>query len=176
MNHSQREGKDTAKGARGHSSVEGAADTLIAVESETLTVIKLRDGVNGRAYGFSLDVVDLGEDSDGDALSTCVVAATETAGTAKPVSLSAGARIALKALTEVLGEVGELMAGSSTIPRGVRAVDLKSWRTRFRIRYGSDDATGEAVRKAFQRARQGLLGAEVIVVSDPYVWLTQRTP
>ncbi len=143
------------------------------MENETLTVTKLRDGVNDRVYGFRLEVVDLGEDGDGDTLTTCVVVPTEGGPAPRRRALSGVARVALQALREALKEHGEFMPETSTIPRGVRAVELDVWRARFRIRYGSDDAKGDTVRKAFQRGRETLLREEVLGVSDPYVWLVQ---
>ena len=47
-------GKDTAKGARGHSALFAAADTVICVADGVATVEKSRDGESGQSYGFKL--------------------------------------------------------------------------------------------------------------------------
>jgi hypothetical protein len=67
-------GKDATKGARGHSSLKGVADTEIEVSVErdgngkavkrTFKVSKQREGEEGLAREFVLDVVDLGQDPD----------------------------------------------------------------------------------------------------------------
>ena len=60
------------------------------------------------------------------------------------------------------------------IPAGVRGAKLKDWRERFAKRYGSEDGserTADAVRKAFQRAKENLLSQNIIRISDPYIWV-----
>lgn len=70
-------GKDTAKGARGHSSLRAATDTEIEVANESGTraavVTKQRDYSGGETFAFSLKSVQLGIDQDGDEVSSCVV-------------------------------------------------------------------------------------------------------
>ena len=70
-------GKDNTKGARGHSSLSGAAATEIEVASDgderAAYVRKQRDYRGGEKFEFSLDVVVVGKDEDGDDVTTCVV-------------------------------------------------------------------------------------------------------
>ena len=71
-------GKDSAKGARGHSSLRGAVDTEIevagTVNPRTATVRKQRDLPSGDVFAFDLDPVDLGTDPETfDPISACVV-------------------------------------------------------------------------------------------------------
>lgn len=171
-------GKDEARGARGHSSLKGAADLEISVSNNdgarTLRVEKLKDGQDGVSYGFRLEVVDLGEDDDGDPVNSCVVVPTEGA-PAKATSrrLSDSARFALDTLRQALEEHGQKLPATSTIPGGVTAVTLEQWRARFRLRYGSDgeDLKADTLKKAFKRAKADLLGRSLIGISDPYVWV-----
>lgn len=76
-------GKDAAKGARGHSSLRAATDTEIEVEDNegdrAAWVRKQRDYQGGEVFPFTLKAVDLGQDSDGDQVSSCVVEATDSA-------------------------------------------------------------------------------------------------
>lgn len=72
-------GKDTARGARGHSSLRGAVDTEIEVTTPSegdnarqAIVRKQRDYATGEAFDFALRVVELGVDQDGDMVTTCV--------------------------------------------------------------------------------------------------------
>lgn len=72
-------GKDTSKGARGHSSLRAAVDTELLVEGRdnprTLTVTKQRDLPTVAAMQFDLDPVTVGHDSETDEpLTACVVA------------------------------------------------------------------------------------------------------
>lgn len=171
-------GKDGSRGARGHSSLFGASDTVISVIERVATVEKSRDGTQGDQFPFALDVVDLGTDSDGDAVTTCIVRHLDDAPAPRrrpSQTLSGVARVALHALTEAITEHGKTMPGTSTIPAGVRAVTLDRWRAQFKLRYGTDPAGDErdqgAVKMAFRRAREQL--AKSVGVSDPYVWLTR---
>lgn len=70
-------GKDSSKGARGHSSLKAAADVELTVKRSgtlrTAAVTKLKDGEEGAVYQFRLRVVDLGRDADGEPISSCVL-------------------------------------------------------------------------------------------------------
>lgn len=74
-------GKDTARGARGHSSLRAATDTEIEVgtagedgeETRAAMVTKQRDYQGGETFAFALKTVELGVDQDGDDVSSCVV-------------------------------------------------------------------------------------------------------
>jgi len=71
-------GKDTTKGARGHSSLRAACDFEIEVtrgtESREMRVSKQKDGADGLRMAFRLEVVETGSvDEDGEPETTCVV-------------------------------------------------------------------------------------------------------
>jgi hypothetical protein len=72
-------GKDTSKGARGHSSLRAAIDTELELTRDEIGVItaevrKQRDGPTGYKFTYTLRQVHLGDDQDGDQVTTCVVA------------------------------------------------------------------------------------------------------
>lgn len=74
-------GKDQSKGLRGHSSLYAALDGAIEVErtasGRSFRAAKVKDGDDGEKNGFRLDVVALGFDEDGDAVTSCVVVPEE---------------------------------------------------------------------------------------------------
>jgi len=80
-------GKDASKGSRGHSSIKAACDVEIKVErsndTRSITTSKMKDGVEGIGYLFKLHTVILGEDEDGDDITSCIVE-FKGAGQAKP--------------------------------------------------------------------------------------------
>ena len=165
-------GKDSSKGARGHSALFAAADTVIAIDDHVATVEKSRDGETGADFGFKLDVIDMGQDADGDPITTCVIVPTDAAPKKqRKKSLPGAAQVALKALGEAIADHGERMPETSTIPVGVEAVTIDRWRKQFRLRYGTDDTTGDTTKKAFQRSREVLLREQIVNMSDPYVWM-----
>ena len=68
-------GKNTDAGARGHSSLFGAVDTELTVEDKRkLKITKQKEGEDGVSYAFRLEQVDLGNDEDGNAVTSAVVA------------------------------------------------------------------------------------------------------
>ena len=70
-------GKDTAKGARGHSSLRAATDTEIELEIDgkirTATATKQRDLEPQEPIVFTLKIHKLGVDEDGDPVTTCTI-------------------------------------------------------------------------------------------------------
>ncbi len=70
-------GKDAAKGVRGWSGIEGAADFILEVIRESgrrsATVRKLKDDVDGLTFYFDLQQVVIGRDEDDDAITSCLV-------------------------------------------------------------------------------------------------------
>ncbi len=76
-------GKDASRGARGWSGIKAAADAEITVERRTsmnrATVTKLKDGAEGAVFDFKLVEVDLGHDSDGEPINSCVLHFSEAA-------------------------------------------------------------------------------------------------
>jgi len=74
-------GKDASKGARGWSGTHAAADCVIEVvrdgDHRAATVVKQKDGMDGAEYGFALDIVVVGHDDDGEAITSCVLRSTD---------------------------------------------------------------------------------------------------
>lgn len=70
-------GKDASKGMRGHSSLLGAVDASIEVNSKPngrrWKVRKSKDGEAGQEYDFDLHYVDLGTDPYGEPTGSCVI-------------------------------------------------------------------------------------------------------
>lgn len=76
-------GKDASRGGRGHSSLRAAVDTEIEVTHPSgdiyrvATIVKQRDLATISPLCFSLDVVELGLDRRGKAITSCVVKAQD---------------------------------------------------------------------------------------------------
>jgi hypothetical protein len=72
-------GKDASKGLRGHSSLNAALDVAIEVQAETVKtprffrITKSKDGTCGDGTAFKLKSIYLGTDTDGDAITSCIV-------------------------------------------------------------------------------------------------------
>ena len=102
-------GKDVTKGLRGHSSLLAALDCAIEIiragDRRSWCIAKSKDGLDGNAHAFRLDVVELGIDEDGDQITSCVIVPeTVTAGEVQKVKIPRGGnqKIILKAIRELL--------------------------------------------------------------------------
>lgn len=102
-------GKDASKGARGWSGLRAAADVELEVlrsdELRSISVTKLKDGQDGTNIGFKLHTVILGEDEDGDDITSCIVEYTNTGRATKEKGATVGPkeRQILMVLNEVFG-------------------------------------------------------------------------
>lgn len=85
-------GKDASKGARGSGALRAAADMELEVlqlrDYRVATVTKMKDGEDNKEYAFRLHEVVIGEDEDGDSITSCVVEARGT----QPKALAAPRR------------------------------------------------------------------------------------
>lgn len=97
-------GKDESRGARGHSSFKAALDTEIEVTTtgsmHVATATKQRDLPSGTAYAFTLEVVELARDDEGDAITTCVVRVSEAPVSARKAPTGKNQAALLAALQE----------------------------------------------------------------------------
>lgn len=72
-------GKDESRGLRGWSGLFANADGVIMLDDpkgeqiRTGTIVKVKDGPAGDTFAFELEQISLGQDADGDAITTCVV-------------------------------------------------------------------------------------------------------
>src|SRR5262249_40585497 len=122
---------------RGHSSLMGALDVQIGVVRDTVknivaTVEHMKDGQEGDQITSRLEVVEVGTDTDGDVITSCIIAPVEgTTPTRKAAvsRLTKGAKIALEALHYAIGECGEVPPASNHIPGKEKTVSVDQWRT-----------------------------------------------
>lgn len=163
---------------RGHTALLGAADAQISVKKDAdgkivTKVDYAKDFSDGAETVSRLEVVEVGIDDDGEAITSCVIVATDEApkqakGKAR---LSASCQIALEALKEAIADGGEMAPASNHIPAGRKAVKAELWR---RYAYSRNISQGEqdAKRIAFKRASQDLQAKGLVGTWDEWVWLT----
>jgi hypothetical protein len=114
-------GKDVAKGARGWSGLKAAMDVEIEVSRSLLhgRMIKLsksKDGEEGQPMGFKLNVVQIGEDEDGDPITSCVIEHSDK------VVVAASPKDGLKAEHQII--LG-IMARAADIEAAMRMDDIR---------------------------------------------------
>ena len=121
---------------RGHSSLMGALDVQVAVKRDAedniiATVELMKDGPQGDEFASRLEVVEVGTDDDGDPITSCVIVPVEGLAPSrkdKAVKLTKGAKIAIDALHEAVGDCGAIPPASNHIPGGVKCVTIDQWR------------------------------------------------
>lgn len=142
-------GKDTTKGLRGHSSLFAAMDAAIEVSRELSRegdhrewkVAKSKDGRDGQAQGFCLDIVSLGLDEDNEELTSCVISPTGPVTRSKALTVSQG--VAMDALMKSLSD--DLFGES---------VHRDVWREAF---YQASAGSMDSKRRAFNRGVNDLV-------------------
>lgn len=167
-------GKDAAKGARGHSSLRAAIDTeieVVALEgAHSATVAKQRDLPKGGVFGFRLDVVELGTNRHGEAVTSCIVNAEEPTAQTPKRRLSGDQEAAFRILHDALAEAGK--PGHPSVPQGLPSIPEDWWRDRFYNR-AKPGATQEAKKKAFRRAADDLARMGMVGANAGRVWATR---
>lgn len=170
-------GKDQAKGARGHSSLRAAIDTEIEViagedgATRTATIVKQREMPKGDVHTFSLEVVEIGTNRHGEAVTTCLVRyADDGASDTKPYrrKLPQSQSRALDVLSSLIAASGQ--PGGVGLPSGVLSVPEKWWRERFYDR-AMPGAEHKAKEKAFRRAADALVSCCAVGMSAGRVWI-----
>ena len=171
-------GKDSARGARGHSLLRAAVDTEIEVKAEegsdlkTATTVKQRDMAKGQVMPFRLEVVELGRNRHGEAVTTCLVAAAhveEGAGSdGHKIKLSGDSRQAFDVLVDLLNEKGR--PGFPSVPPHTVSIPDEWWREAFysRCKIGAER---KAKEKAFRRAADTLTQSGLVAANAGRVWV-----
>ena len=173
-------GKDQGKGARGHSSLRAAVDTEIELTVEgsirLATTRKQRDLEGGKVAAFTLNVVTIGEDHDGDPITSCTVEAQDPADVKqkKGRTLKGLQQIAHQALIDALMNKGRKITTSEHYPSNRQVVSAPIWYDEFKLRRAEDGVTGDSVRKAFTRARNWLQDNDYTREYDDDVWLIEE--
>lgn len=163
-------GKDEERGARGSNALRAAADTEISVTNQgEIRCTKQRDYVTPETLYFTLRNVTLGEDEDGDAVSSAVVD-NEQAKPKKRKPLSGKDQVAMNALNEALRDHGKRYAGSDHYPDSTDIVDVSAWREACHKHGLTTGGSDSAARMAFKRAKDSLMNADLIREYNDRVW------
>ena len=178
-------GKDKNRGMRGHSSLLAAADTVIEVErskagDRSFRIEKSKDGVDGETFSFELNIVPLGEDSDGDMITSCVVKEGEQV--AKGRARAALTELQRGWLNDLQAIFAEPDLGKMTIP--VSGMTQQFCLTRDEVREGlkrkgrltlhADGTLTGADREKIRAALNSLKDKGKIGMTDKYVWILKE--
>jgi hypothetical protein len=165
-------GKDAARGLRGHSSLFAAMDAAVEVSREgdrrEWKVSKSKDGADGDAHPFRLEVVNLAPDGEGEPVSSCVVRRDLSAADIQRVKLPQGGnqRLVLEALRPLLK--ASQTFGKAGAPPYRPCIELEA-----AVSAGAAHLTCQTDRRS-TRARDALTGLAsrgVLECCDGWVWL-----
>lgn len=157
-------GKDASKGARGHSSFFAALDTALELTHDeengtrALKLAKQKDGEDGRSWGFRLKSVALGEDRDGDPVSSCVIEYTDAPNPGRrDKGQEASEQHVLAALKAVLSDHGRRAPNGVPAPAGAYVAPLKLVRERaYQIGLSKEGESESSKRQRWNRALEKL--------------------
>ena len=167
-------GKDTGRGLRGHSSLTGAVDAIIEVtrdesgDRREWRVERAKDGPESDPWPFTLSVVELGEDEDGDPLTSCVIEPREREETPRTKRKPPGGnqKLALKAIEVALKASGEYGQGGAPEFRPCISFD-KAIEVTAAVLPVEKDRQRERARLAIQ----GLVSGGLLAYREEWIWL-----
>jgi putative DNA primase/helicase len=169
-------GKDVTRGLRGHSSLLAALDCAIEVSrgggDRSWCVSKSKDGQDGTAKQFRLEVVPLGKDADGDPITSCVIVPIEGDATKIPkVKMPRGANQKI-----ILNAVRELLQASMPSENEVRPECVPFGRSYIRLEEAIAHTSGRLLCQPDQRNRSttqavsGLVGLGLLEQKEGWLW------
>lgn len=168
--------KKESSGARGHGALLGGLDALLVLKETsaqtlTLSVAMMRDGPKGEILTSRLKPVVIGQDEDGDDITSCVVVDTNPAGSSNLIGKKRASE-ALTCLEKLIEEQGG-RPKKLRLPKTVKAVPMKSWAIACKDKKIGESATTskETAKKARGRARAALIKRRVVVEVGDYVYL-----
>lgn len=171
-------GKDTARGARGHSSLRAATDTEMEVQNEdgmrAAIVTKQREYPGGETFAFTLKTVTLGTDQDGDEVSSCVVECAENEEFTKArKKLTKNQKALVDCFDQMIADgVGKPNHGGPTMPDPGRFM-MVSYDDFRKLAEGK--LTAKNTRDAFLSAFDALNGQNgLFCLASGFVWRTDR--
>lgn len=153
-------GKDTTKGARGHSSLKAAVDTEITITQGLIKATKQRDLPLGEPIGFRLEPLEVGRTEDGEAITSCLVKPASVDFAISKPRLNERSLQALEVLRAISKELG---------PPAV----LDVWKRRFWNLHCAG-LSPSARANAFRRAAEELQLSNLVQILDGIVHFTSQ--
>jgi hypothetical protein len=169
-------GHDTNR-PRGHTSLIGAADAVIAVKKQQdtsiffVTVEMMKDGETGAVLASQIENVEVGYNGEGLLITSCVVRPIESVTPINKPRFSGATAHALRVLENAIIEYGEIVPATGNIPPNTRTISLIRWRQDFVAQSITDSDKPDTQSKAFRRCAEKLKSLNEIGVWNERVWL-----
>ncbi len=170
-------GKDSTKGMRGHSSLIAALDAAVEVtrdgDRREWKIAKAKDGEDGEAHPFRLDVVTIDTDEDGEPVTSCGVVPERSVDDAmRRVKLPSGGnqRIVWDGLQDMFKAAGDRRPAGvpEELPIGRPVLRLEDAIAKLRSRLAVEsDRQTERTRQAVT----GLVTRGLLVLREGWLWV-----
>ncbi|MGB1566484.1 MAG: AAA family ATPase, partial [Paracoccaceae bacterium] len=173
-------GKDQSRGARGHSLLRASVSTEIELTKmdgvSFATATKQRDQEPAEPFAFVLESMELGQDQDGDAVTTAVVraASEEDAKEAKQKKRPGGKNQmtiwhAFKQLRA--DNVGKANPSGTGWPESGTfwCIEADQLRDFARGKMNTPNS-----RSAYDKAMDALLGSGLMAINENFIWMTTK--
>jgi len=171
-------GKDTSKGARGHSSFFAALDAAIEVERKGTerkwSVAKAKDGQDGKSSPFDLKGHVLGTDSDGDQITSCTVEGSLSKVFVKPKPAGSKQKDALKEIEKHFANVPTSTLGIAGSPSSTPCIKFEVAVTFLAGTLSTttqNKRSNEARRLLTALAQGGFIGTTIDVNGESWCWV-----
>jgi len=171
-------GKDTTRGARGHSSFFAALDGAIEVErtatQRSWSVAKAKDGQDGKSVPFNLKLHVLGLDTDGDEITSCTIVPVQGNIFAKPQPKGQSQQSALKTIERHIASLAKpplVMAGCPPNTSGMKFEDAVTHLAGTLHDKPKNKRNNEARRLLKALADGGFVGTTIDANLDAWCWV-----
>jgi RecA-family ATPase len=176
-------GKDKAAGARGHSSLRAATDTEIELDYNeetglrTAKATKQRDLETGAIFNFKLKVIELGQDDDGDAVTTCVIekASSEEVEEASRPQIKGKNQTLLRSVFKQLRSEGLGNPNPGGVgwpePRAYHVISEETVKDHFIGKCSS----ASNPKTSYKQALTSLIGSGHVAMNDGFMWFTDNS-
>jgi hypothetical protein len=171
-------GKDASRGVRGWSGLRGAADAQIEVirngDERAAVIDKQKDGSGeGDQFGFKLNIVEIGEDEDGETITSCVIQAGDNKAAAQVAQdkkaggegLKGNQKVALEVVTGICETAGEPVEESTLL----NAIVLK-------LALVNPDASPKHRKQRAKEALETLVKSEILAFENDKYFPVSRFP
>ena len=176
-------GKDASRGARGASSLKALCDTEIELTFDeetrvrTARATKQRDMETGAEINFVLQIVELGEDADGDQVTTCIIREAtreemeEVQSDNKPTGKNQ--KLFVKCFMQLRGERvgGPNPSGAGwPEPRKFWCMDLETLGDHFKGKVAT-----ERPQQTWTQTLNGMHEKGLVEINEGKIWLTGKS-
>jgi RecA/RadA recombinase len=169
-------GKNAQLGARGHSSLRGAVDTEIEVErledgSRVMRLRKSRDGSDTADIAFTLKVIEIGRDVEGQPITSCVIIAGD--GVIEPRRKARDKsqwQQAIDYLGNALVDFPAEVPHNGKFPTNVGITTTNRFREALERASIIDGETAGTRRVQWKRIKDKMLAKGLLVIEGEYCW------